>query len=280
MSDTHLETPTSLQDARSKLERAFRVKFERDPSRASEQTLILLAAPQIADGKHFRWVGTNDDPNLRFGLSEEEQANAVNSDILAIEADETTRAEPLALAVQPKEPDNKEWMLKITEKEAAFCRLRATGLNQVTSYYRAGYNPSNRNSAYVCASLLEKRSRVALYLRKLKESAFLANVLSLAEKRSGLADAWRTPVGDIDENHPLAQEVIIKEFTDKNGNVTGTEKKVKMVNKIDAMRLDAQLAGELKESNLAQTNVSLTFSMDRLESPAIDVEAEVETQPE
>lgn len=260
--------PSSIQDrqeeAKSRLERAFRVKYNREPERAAEQTLILLAKQSVAEGQSFRWTGTADDPDLRLGLQEDEgTTQATSNDLMKLEAEQTARVEE-SLAVYGKSPELKNVPLpKLTDKETAFCRYVASGLNQVTAYWKAGYRASNQNSAHSCASQIAARAHVSAYLRQLREASFTANVLTLAEKRAGLADAWRTPVGQVDENHPLAQEVTIKEYTDKEGNVTGTEKKVKMVGKLEALKLDAQLAGELKEST-ASASVSLNLCMERL----------------
>jgi len=107
--------------------------------------------------------------------------------------------------------------------------------------------------------MLERRPYIRAYLNKLKESSYMANVLTIAEKRSDLADVWRTPIGAIDENHPFAQEVTIKTFTDKDGNHIGEEKKIKMVSKLEALKIDAQIAGELKEQ--VQVNNQFNFAM-------------------
>ena len=274
--------PPSIQDrqeeAKGRLDRAFRVKFNREPERAAEQTLILLAKQAVAEGQSFRWTGTADDPDLRLGLQEEEGVSlGTSNDLMNLEAEHSARAEEAIseygkqLLTNPEEKQRGPIMPKLTHKEAMFCRFVASGLNQVTSFWKAGYTASSQASAYSCASQIAARPHVSIYLRTLKESSYLADVLTLAEKRKGLADAWRTPVGEVDENHPLAQEVTIKEYTDKEGNVTGTEKKVKMVGKLEALKLDAQLAGELKEQSAAANTFNFTMlsaSMDMPEAVA------------
>lgn len=98
--------------------------------------------------------------------------------------------------------------------------------------------------------------KVKEYLASLREAAFLANVLSLAEKRSFLADIVRTPVGKVDINDKLAQGVRYNK---------GELQELKMPDKIGALRLDAQLAGELVEKS-ATVNVGVQMINNRLEA--------------
>src|ERR1044072_911050 len=91
--DDSQKSPQEL--AKDRLERAFRVRFAREPLRATEQTLILLAADRIAAGEGFRWEGTREDPQLRFGTADEEESLAQESDQLALEAEDTTVAQEI-----------------------------------------------------------------------------------------------------------------------------------------------------------------------------------------
>ena len=57
------------------------------------------------------------------------------------------------------------------------------------------------------------------------------------ERRARLAKIVRTPVGEVDENSPLAQKLK----RDKDGNVI----EISMPDKLKALEMDAQFAGEL-----------------------------------
>ena len=156
----------------------------------------------------------------------------------------------------------------VSAKEAQFCRFVAAGDKQSTAYMKAGYNAATMNSAYVCASQLMRRPRIAAYLRSLRESTWVANVLSLAEKRAYLADVVRTPVGEVDEKSPLCQSFKV----DGEGKI-----EYKTPDKLKALELDAKLAGELKEG---QVSVNASFSFGFLDDGiAPEMEADVREIP-
>lgn len=136
---------------------------------------------------------------------------------------------------------------ELTEKERNFCRNLIGGMNQRTAYLSAGYNASSTESADAAASQVKARPRVSEYLRQLREAAFTANVLSLAEKRDFLARAVRTPLSSISADSDLAQGIKY----DREGNA-----ELKIPDKLKALELDAKLAGELKE----QVTVSNSFN--------------------
>lgn len=82
-----------------------------------------------------------------------------------------------------------------------------------------------------------------------------ATLLTVAERRSFLAAIVRTPIGQIDENSPLAQSVEYElkgASRDQEGRMV---MKVKTPDKIRASELDAKMAGELVESG---TTVNVT----------------------
>lgn len=69
-------------------------------------------------------------------------------------------------------------------------------------------------------------------------------VLSLAEKRTFLRSVVTTPIGQVDENSPLAQSVKRRAITTRNGD-TCHEAEIKTCDKLRALELDARLAREL-----------------------------------
>lgn len=256
------ESKTPLQEAKEALERAYRVKFDSDPT-PQAQKVIEIVALRAAGGETFYWEEReNGFHTLASGNPEDSQqvtkAKEIVTDTLEIETEHE-------IQVRELKPESVE--IKVNGRQAQFCRYVATGMPAGRAYQMAGYSPKNNDNADICASMLLKKDYVARYLRSLKESTYIVDVLTLAEKRKGLADAWRTPVGEIDETSPLAQEVTYKDQLDKEGNVVYREKKVKMVGKIEAMKLDAQLAGELKDDKGSNANITLNLLAERLELP-------------
>ena len=74
-------------------------------------------------------------------------------------------------------------------------------------------------------------------IARLHEAVGKETLLSILEKRAFLAKVIRTPVGEVDENSPLALEVTCEE------GKYGMTKKVKMVSKQAAIEIDNKMAG-------------------------------------
>lgn len=140
---------------------------------------------------------------------------------------------------------------ELSPRQLRFCHFYSTGMPPQQSYLEAGYKTSD---AAVSACRMLRRPQVKRYLKELREAAFLANVLSLGEKRSFLADVVRTPIGKIDVNHPLAQSVRYHD---------GEIVEIKMADKLKAAELDAKLSGELSENGVS-INVGLNLVNERL----------------
>jgi hypothetical protein len=102
---------------------------------------------------------------------------------------------------------------------------------------------------------------IKLRLDELKQQVSDINVLSRVESLQFLANVVRTPIGQIDEMHPLAQAVK----RSPEGNVV----EVKMPAKLDALTLNAKLQGWLTEKT-EHTHRLTVFSADT-EKPVIDV---------
>jgi Terminase small subunit len=126
---------------------------------------------------------------------------------------------------------------------------------QAQAYIEAGYKPGTQKQAHEAASKLARRPEVSKYLSELQESAYLANVLSLAEKRSFLADITRTPIGKVSLDSPLANSARYHD---------GELVEIRMPDKIKALELDAKLAGELR--NDGTINIGLQLVNQRLET--------------
>lgn len=147
---------------------------------------------------------------------------------------------------------NSSRVAELTAKEMMFCRFIIAGQSKATAYVSAGYSANSPESASSAGCQLAQRPRVAIYLKELREAAFTANVLSLAEKRDYLSRLVRTPISQIDATSDLAQG-------QKFDRETGVMTELKIPDKLKALELDAKLAGELKEQ--AVVNNSFNFAM-------------------
>jgi phage terminase small subunit len=146
-------------------------------------------------------------------------------------------------------------------RQARFAHLVSLGLSVGEAYIEAGYldkagHVPDARDATLKGSALMRNPKVKAYFDALRQTAFLANVLSLAEKRSFLADIVRTPIGDVDVGNKLSQGARYKE---------GELVEIKMPDKISALKLDAQLAGELVESK-AQVAIGFQLINQRLDT--------------
>lgn len=130
---------------------------------------------------------------------------------------------------------------RLTVRQREFVDLHVVqGYSIYRAYALAFDLPESRHLQSRGSQLLRK-PHIAHYVAELQkdiaDKATDDKFLSLEEKRAFLARVVRTPVGDIHENHDLAQEVQFK----REGTV------VKMPSKLQAIELDAKIAGELRE---------------------------------
>lgn len=79
-------------------------------------------------------------------------------------------------------------------------------------------------------------------------------ILSLVEKREYLASIVRTPIGNVNEDSPLAQKV--KRRSDKDGSRT---EEIELPGKLRAIELDARLAGELDSNRNGNGSINLNI---------------------
>jgi len=165
----------------------------------------------------------------------------------------------------------------LTTKQLAYCTYRAKGENKARSYLLAGYKAANSEQAGSAACKLESDNRVSSYISTLRESSFLKEALTLAEKRAYLARAVRCDVSNADVD--LVQEVS------ETANEHGVSKKVKVVDKLRALELDSKIAGDFWADREPHANnyfsfiVSLSKPM-TLDEPCPVIDAELVTEKE
>jgi hypothetical protein len=128
-----------------------------------------------------------------------------------------------------------------------FCQLVLKGKSDTAAYMEA-YGVSQdsaQSNAWRVREYEGVKHRLAELFGKLEEKT----VLSLVEKRRYLADVVRTEIGKVDEHSPLCQSV-------KYGK-DGVE--YKMPGKLEALKLDAMLAGELQEKQQGATIINIAL---------------------
>ena len=124
----------------------------------------------------------------------------------------------------------------LTSKQIAYATNRAKGMNKARSYLEAGYKAPDLEQASSSACKLEEHPKVKAYLESLKESGFLAQALSIAEKRAFLARAVRCHASNPDPD-------LVQEYAETT-NEHGTSKRVKIVSKLEALNIDNKMAGD------------------------------------
>ena len=131
--------------------------------------------------------------------------------------------------------------LKLKRHEAFARNVGIKGMSAAEAY-RTGWLKASARTAETNGPKLARSARVKLRIEELKaESAARAkekDFLSVEEKRAFLARVVRTPLEEVTRKSDLCQEW--SETTTKDG---GSER-IKMPSKLDAIKLDNELAPE------------------------------------
>lgn len=141
----------------------------------------------------------------------------------------------------------------LTRREEKFCLLMVSGeMSQAAAYKAAGFKASSPKVASSLANRLFKKESIARYItslrRQIDREAIGKTLLTTLERRQFLAMAVRTPAGLVDENSPLAQSMRKRTRTirgDIGEEIIEEIVEVKMPDKLQALKLDAILSGEL-----------------------------------
>lgn len=130
-------------------------------------------------------------------------------------------------------------MLKNAQHER-FANEIAKGRDN-TSAYQAAYPKSSRVAARKGGSRLLTNEDIQGRIVDLQRKTEDKTTLSIMEKRQFYALIVRTPIGEIDDNHPLCQAVKRTETKD------GGSVEFKMPDKLRATELDNELSGHVKQ---------------------------------
>ena len=108
--------------------------------------------------------------------------------------------------------------------------------SDMTAYVAAGYS---QKAAHQNATGLRANAGIMARVAWIQRQAAKSAVLTIEEKRLFIARVLRTPIGEIDETSDLAQGV---KYSDEGG------KEIKMPDKLRAIAIDNDLAGEGSEA--------------------------------
>lgn len=137
----------------------------------------------------------------------------------------------------PKRPEK-----PLSVRHAKFCEGIAAGLSGREAYKAAGYKVSDK-SADEGASILSRNSKVKDRIAELRARSAEKADFSRDDMVQWLVDALKTPVGEIDQNHPLAQELTTDEvFVEKKGSKV-IKRRIKTVGKNECARLLCDMMG-------------------------------------
>lgn len=186
---------------------------------------------------------------------------------------------------------------ELDPREERFCQLMATGEHSATGAYRIIRPELSENSFRTLGPRLYAEVRIQRRIRQILDKAAEDVGFTLAEWQKFQRDIIRTPIADIDEHHPLCQEITYK----VEGGAVGKLKrgpadegnevvvppslviKKKMPSKQDAARELAKHHGwyaQPDENMMDQGDPLLAFLM-RIRKPGIPkvIDAEVTNVP-
>jgi hypothetical protein len=146
----------------------------------------------------------------------------------------------------------------LSSRQEKFCLIYTSG-KTATESYTAAYG--NKRSAEAASSRLLTCVKVSKRIEALQQRAALAVVLTLEESLEYLRRSVLTPLGDVDERSELCQAAEynvmggvrgkLRRGTEDSGNeeteLDTTTVKIKMVDKLKALELNARLQGWLRE---------------------------------
>lgn len=144
---------------------------------------------------------------------------------------------------------------ELNDRQRRFVELVVLGRAAGRAYEEAGYDARGA-VADQAASRLLRNVKVVSYREFLRNQARESSQMSLDEMVAYLTNVLRTPVGAVDQNHPLCQEYVHvqadddeaeEEMVDLFGDTVSSKPKkiirVKMVGKLDAGKMLIGLMG-------------------------------------
>ena len=126
----------------------------------------------------------------------------------------------------------------ITPQQEKFIELYLSNEKEIgAAYKKAGYTAKNTASAAAGASRLLKRPDIQAAIEARRQKLREAAHMSRMDVVGFLCDTIKTPVGEIDENHKLAQEHSAEESESRSSS------RIKMPSKLEAVKILVGMMG-------------------------------------
>ena len=129
----------------------------------------------------------------------------------------------------------------LTDRQRTFARHVAEGMPACHAYQAAGYRSTDA-AARANSSKLLSNAMVTAEVARLRKDADTAADMTRDELVAFLANAIRTPIANIDETSPLAQEVTRDHLVRKD-TAEVTRVRIKSVGKLDAAKQLVAICG-------------------------------------
>lgn len=149
-------------------------------------------------------------------------------------------------------------MKPLNPRQELFAEFVASGMSATSAYIKAGYNVTQK-AAETAGPRLLGNVAVGKHIADLRKKASEKTEFTRYDMVQWLVSALKTPIGEIDENHFLAQEFTTEEMILKNQGGRIIKRRVKTVGKIECARLLCDIVGwkepEKREINIGATSL-------------------------
>jgi len=126
-----------------------------------------------------------------------------------------------------------------------FAQLVASAHSNTAAYMRT-YGVASENVAAAAGSRLRSNKLVSYRIKELQAATAIGRVMDNTYRREMLFEIVDTPIGKVDENNRIAQKWKFSTRIDKESGNVIEDSEIQVPDKLAALRLDAQLAGELE----------------------------------
>lgn len=135
----------------------------------------------------------------------------------------------------------------LPERWRVLARAVATGSPKGKAYAKIRPNTTT-STAWSVASRIVARPIVKEYIKRLQSRSDQSAFLSIDDKREFLAQAVYADISSLPPDSPLIQEVT--EIHRESANGSESSRKIKVISKIEAIKLDNALAGHGQTSKI------------------------------
>jgi len=126
--------------------------------------------------------------------------------------------------------------VKLPIRQELFCQHVVSGLSATDAYIKAGYKTSKKAASANSIRLIGN-DKIEERIAQLRAKTIEKLEMKRETVAKQLFDAIITPIGDLNDKHPLVQEVTT------TTTALGVTKKVKMMGKVESARLLCDMMG-------------------------------------